>query len=57
MKESLKMTDPIKAALLAAAGYDFDKLGGENMLIPSFIFPDGEVRPLEGTNQTPRPAP
>ncbi len=30
------------------AGEDFDRLGGEEMLIPLFIFPDGEVRPLDG---------
>lgn len=42
------MTDYIKEALTAAAGEDFDNLGGEEMQIPLFIFPDGEVRPLSG---------
>jgi len=38
----------IDEARVAAAGFDFDKLRGERMVIPFFIFPDGEVRPLEG---------
>jgi hypothetical protein len=44
----MTMTDQIKEALIAAAGFDFDKLGGEIMQIPLFVFPNGEVGPLEG---------